>query len=108
MFWANLGCKSKSGSQSLSQSDEDMAAIQKGKAVYQSGCIACHNLNPRLDGALGPAVAGSSLELLEARLLRAEYPAGYTPKRSTKQMVALPQFKNDLPALFKYLQSIQP
>jgi mono/diheme cytochrome c family protein len=78
---------------------------QKGKTVYLASCIACHNADPRVSGALGPDIAGSSKELLTARVLNAKYPAGYQPKRATKQMVAMPQHKNDIEALFEYLNS---
>ncbi len=54
-------------------------AAQRGKSVYMSVCIVCHNGDPNEDGALGPAIAGSSLELIQAKVLRAEYPEGYEP-----------------------------
>ncbi|MEQ1878423.1 MAG: cytochrome c, partial [Bdellovibrionia bacterium] len=72
---------------------------------YMSACIACHNSDPKVDGILGPAIHGSSKELLEARILRAEYPTGYTPKRNSKTMVALPHLKGDIDALVAYLNS---
>lgn len=75
----------------------------QGKAVYLSNCIACHNPDPRLDGSIGPSVANSSLELLEARILHRSYPPGYKPKRPTEQMPDFPQLKNDIPALHAYL-----
>lgn len=100
-------CQTKSDSEWPGKSAEEVPLIKRGKAVYQAACTACHHSNPKLDGALGPAVAGSSLELLEARILRAEYPAGYTPKRSTHQMVALPQYQSDIPALHQYLQAVK-
>ncbi len=77
--------------------------IQKGRVTYQANCIACHNMDPKKAGTLGPEVFGSSRELIEARILRAEYPPGYTPKRSTHTMAALPHLKNDLDALSAYL-----
>lgn len=77
--------------------------VARGKAVYMANCIACHSTDPKSAGALGPDVAGSSRELLEARILRAEYPAGYTPKRSTKVMVAIPTLKDEIDALFAFL-----
>ena len=79
--------------------------VAEGRGVYMSTCIACHNPNPKLDGALGPAVAGASEPLIEARVLRAEYPEGYTPKRDTRNMVALPFLKDKIPALAAYLAS---
>jgi len=80
---------------------EELAA--RGKTVYMSNCIACHNMDPSQDGALGPAVTGSSHELLEARILRAEYPEGYTPKRDTNAMLALPHLEREIDALHAYL-----
>lgn len=83
----------------------DPAALaQRGRSVYMANCIACHNQNPAQDGALGPAVAGSSRALIEARVMRAEYPEGYTPKRDSKVMIALPHLANELDALAAYLQ----
>ena len=79
----------------------------QGKAVYLSNCIACHNPDPRLDGSIGPSVADSSLELLEARILHRTYPPGYKPKRPTEQMPDFPQLKNDIPALHAYLNSFK-
>ncbi len=81
------------------------ALANQGKAVYLSNCIVCHNPDPRLDGSIGPAVAFSSLELLEARILHRTYPPGYKPKRPTEQMPDFPQLKNDIPALHAYLNS---
>ena len=75
----------------------------RGRAVYLANCSACHNPDPSLPGNLGPPVAGSSLELLEARLLRNTYPEGYTPKRDSRVMMALPYLKDDIPSLAAYL-----
>ena len=67
-------------------------------------CIACHNINPALDGAVGPSVQGASRALLEARLLRAEYPPGYTPKRETKVMPAQPAMAGSIDDLAAFLR----
>ena len=80
--------------------------VEKGRQTYLSSCIACHNADPARDGALGPAVAGASFELLEARIMRAEYPPGYTPKRETAVMVAMPFLEKQLPALAAYLEGL--
>jgi mono/diheme cytochrome c family protein len=77
---------------------------ERGRQVYQSNCTACHNSDPALPGSLGPEVKGSSRALLEARILRAEYPAGYTPKRETRIMQALPALQDDVPAIAEYLR----
>ena len=71
-----------------------------------ANCIACHAMDPSIDGALGPNVAGSSLELLEARVMRGEYPPGYEPKRPSRVMVPLPHLEARLPELAAYLQSL--
>jgi mono/diheme cytochrome c family protein len=76
---------------------------QRGRAAWLASCTACHAADPNLEGALGPAVAGSSRELVEARVLRAEYPPGYTPKRDSRAMVALPHLAGEIDALFAYL-----
>ncbi len=78
----------------------------QGRRDYAANCTACHHPDPRRDGALGPAVAGSSRALLEARVLRAEYPPGYQPKRQTRQMMALPHLAPQLEALAVYLADV--
>jgi mono/diheme cytochrome c family protein len=87
-----------------SRSQEDLIAA--GRSVYNANCIACHAMDPTKDGALGPAVAGSSLELLEARVVHGGYPEGYEPKRPSRVMVALPHLEPRLPELAAYLQSL--
>ena len=79
--------------------------VKAGRSVYTANCIACHNMNPAEDGALGPAVAGSSLLLLEARIIRGEYPEGYTPARPSMIMIPLPHLEPKLPELAAYLAS---
>lgn len=79
----------------------------RGKGIYLSNCIVCHNPNPTLDGSIGPALAGSSLELLEAKLVHQTYPPGYTPKRTTGSMPEFSQLKADIPALHAYLESFK-
>ncbi len=79
------------------------ALANRGRAVYTANCIACHNPDASLDGGIGPAVAGSSLELLEARIMRNEYPEDYRPKRDTRAMIPLPYLEKDLKALATYL-----
>jgi mono/diheme cytochrome c family protein len=88
------------------KAERPLTALEsKGKAVYLSNCIACHNPDPRIAGSIGPDIAFSSLELVEARVVKAEYPPGYTPKRQSKMMPAFPQLAADVPALHAYLNS---
>lgn len=79
--------------------------VAEGRSVYLGNCIACHNPDPKVDGALGPAIDGASQPLLEARVLRGEYPEGYTPKRDSKNMIPMPFLERKIPALAAYLAS---
>lgn len=78
--------------------------VAKGQSVYRMQCISCHNINPRLDGSIGPKVWGSSRELLEAKILGGNYPAGYEPLRKTSVMPKMPHLKNEIDSLHQYLQ----
>jgi mono/diheme cytochrome c family protein len=77
---------------------------ERGRQVYQSQCIACHNPDPAQAGPVGPPVKGSSRELLEVKVLRGAYPPGYTPKRPTAVMQPMPQLADTIPALGEYLK----
>jgi mono/diheme cytochrome c family protein len=79
-------------------------SAETGRKVYLANCIACHSADPNKDGPLGPAVQGASTALLEARVLRAEYPAGYQPKRETKMMTPLPHLKGSIDDLALFLK----
>ena len=79
------------------------ALVEQGKRTYLANCTACHNGDPHRDGVIGPALAGSSLDLVRARVLEAGYPAGYKPKRETKAMAALPHLKGEVEALAAFL-----
>ncbi len=84
-----------------------LSLVDHGKRLYQAQCSSCHHRDPHQDHVLGPAVAGSSFELLEARILRAEYPEGYQPKRSTKIMLRMPALKTQIEALYVYLNEVE-
>ena len=83
--------------------DAQAALVKRGEQVYSINCTACHSPLPTQAGPVGPPVAGSTLTLLEAKVLRNEYPPGYTPKRDTKAMVPLAHLEPELPALAAYL-----
>jgi mono/diheme cytochrome c family protein len=72
--------------------------------VFVANCVACHNNDPSKDGPIGPAIKGSSRELLEARVLRNGYPPNYKPKRATKVMPQFPFLKSEIPYLAAYLR----
>jgi mono/diheme cytochrome c family protein len=86
--------------------DAQAELVKRGQVVFQTNCTACHAQDPRQAGPIGPPIAGSSLPLLEAKVLRNEYPPGYTPKRTTQAMVPLAHLEPELPALAAYLRSL--
>jgi mono/diheme cytochrome c family protein len=95
------GCSKESDRKAESSKNPDW---ERGRAVYVANCIACHNNDPAKDGPIGPALKGSPKELVEYRVLRTEYPPGYTPKRNTKIMPIFPFLKDDVPYLAAYLR----
>lgn len=76
----------------------------RGRQLYLSQCTQCHNVDPALAGPVGPPVKGASRDLLDAKVLRGDYPPGYTPKRPTKVMPPQPTLAADVPALAAYLK----
>ena len=98
---ASLVACSNQAAQDLSE------AARRGQRTYQNVCLACHHANPTRDGTLGPAIAGSSVELLEAKVLRGQYPPGYAPKRTTKVMPPFTYLRDKLPDLATYLAEVE-
>ena len=96
-----LGACSKDDQDKKAAKDQDW---ERGRAVFVANCIACHNNDPSKDGPIGPAIKGSSKELLDARVLSTSYPPGYKPKRPTKVMPQFPFLKDDVPYLSAYLR----
>jgi mono/diheme cytochrome c family protein len=93
---ALLGACSRPTSRSLDP-------VTAGRLAYIANCASCHNLDPNLDGPLGPAIAGSPRALIEARILHQAYPPGSHPKRSTHLMRAMPWMTPDLDNLTAFL-----
>lgn len=102
-----LACTGKKDSPQATATLSQQDLVARGKVIYESNCIACHHMDPKLNGSLGPEVADASLDLLQARILRAQYPAGYKPKRNTATMVALPHLEKEIPAIHAYLESLR-
>lgn len=76
---------------------------QRGRSVYVANCVACHHSDPSKDGPIGPALKGSPPELVRSRVLRTDYPPGYTPKRNTKVMPTFPFLEPEIKYLAEYL-----
>lgn len=80
-----------------------MTPAERGRIVYMTNCVVCHNADPNLAGSQGPPIAGSSRELVYDRVIFLTYPPGYTPKRSTHTMRPLPQLKDRIDDLTTFL-----
>src|SRR5262245_31612305 len=98
---ATLACGS-----SEPQAGADAAAAARGRTVYENVCTACHNRDPREPGALGPELVGASLALIEAKVLRNEYPPGYAPKRPGATMPKYEYLAPNLADVAAYLASV--
>lgn len=85
-----------------------VSAAERGRRAYMNVCVACHHADPARDGSLGPAIAGSSRELVEGMVLRRQYPPGYTPKRTTNAMSAYPHLADRIDDLVAFLASAAP
>jgi len=81
----------------------ELSAVDRGEVIYRTNCISCHNSDPNLAGPLGPAIAGASRALIEARVLHGTYPPGYHPQRKSHTMRALPWLDGHLDDLTAYL-----
>lgn len=85
------------------EGDMSDSPAARGARVYRVNCIACHHPDPALDGSVGPAIKGSPRALVEARVMRAEYPPGYTPKRTSKLMPPQPHLAAHVDDLTAFL-----
>jgi mono/diheme cytochrome c family protein len=81
--------------------------VERGRVIYMSNCVVCHNPDPNLPGSQGPDIAGSSRELVEDRVLHLSYPPGYTPKRKTHAMRAIPTLAPEIDNIVAFLQAAQ-
>jgi mono/diheme cytochrome c family protein len=82
-------------------------AAERGRTVFATFCFPCHNpKDPHRPGQLGPPVARSSAELLEAKVLRGTYPPGYQPKQEGAQMVPLPHVQSQLGDIAAFLAEV--
>jgi mono/diheme cytochrome c family protein len=85
--------------------------MEKGKAIYLSTCIKCHNKDPNVKGPIGPELVDAPLELMQHKVVTGRYPEvlpeGFVPKRKTKQMTKFPQLEKDVPSIHAYVQSLK-
>lgn len=95
----------------FSQTKVDSAAIDKGRRLYLSNCISCHNKDPNIKGSIGPEITDAPLEVMTSKVMTGKYPEvlpkGFVPKRKSRAMRALPKLKDDVPAIWAYVQSVK-
>lgn len=89
----------------------DQATIDKGKRLYLSNCIQCHNRDPNSKGPIGPEMVDAPLSVMTAKVMTGAYPAvlpaGFVPKRKSKAMKKIPKLEKDIPAIFAFVQSVK-
>lgn len=90
---------------------EGLSDIERGQHIYLKVCIQCHNKDPNQVGSVGPQVVDAPLEVMTAKVMTGKYPdplpAGFIPKRSTKNMRALPQYQDEIPNIWAWVQSVK-
>ena len=89
----------------------DQATLDKGRRLYFSNCIQCHNKDPNLKGSLGPEVVDAPLVIMTSKVMTGNYPAvlpaGFVPKRKSRAMKKIPKLQNDIPAIYAWVQSVK-
>jgi mono/diheme cytochrome c family protein len=89
----------------------DQATLDRGKRVYLSNCIQCHNKDPNIKGSIGPEMVDAPMEVMTSKVMTGKYPdplpAGFVPKRKTSAMRKLPQLQKDIPAIYAWVQSMK-
>lgn len=89
----------------------DQALVEKGKRLYLSHCIQCHNRDPNLKGSLGPEVIDAPLSVMTSKIMTGAYPAvlplGFVAKRKSKAMKKIPKLQKDIPAIYAFIQSVK-
>jgi hypothetical protein len=85
--------------------------IAKGKRIWMSACIQCHNRDPNIKGSIGPETVDAPLEVMMSKVMTGKYPKplpkGFVPKRKTSAMRALPQHGKDVHSIWAYIQSVK-
>lgn len=86
-------------------------SLDKGKRIWLSACIQCHNKDPNVKGSIGPEVVDAPYEVMYSKVMTGKYPdklpVGFVPKRKSKAMRKLPQYQKDIPSIYAYVQSLK-
>jgi mono/diheme cytochrome c family protein len=85
--------------------------IEKGRRLYLANCLQCHNRDPNIKGSIGPEMIDAPLEVMVSKVMTGKYPdplpPGFVPKRKTRAMRPIPKLKEDIPAIWAYVQSVK-
>jgi mono/diheme cytochrome c family protein len=85
--------------------------VERGRKLYVANCLRCHNKDPNIKGSIGPEVVDAPYEVMYSKVMTGKYPdplpKGFIPKRKSRAMQPLPKLKNDIPALWAYVQSVK-
>lgn len=105
-----MGDKNKETIEVASTSEENPEHA-KGKRLYMSNCLQCHNKDPNIKGAIGPEIVDAPLEVMVSKVMTSNYPnplpPGFVPKRKSHAMRAIPKLKDDIPLIWAYVQSVK-
>jgi mono/diheme cytochrome c family protein len=110
-FWVPLLFSHFVFSQTLPTSKVDKATIEKGKRLYIANCLRCHNKDPSVKGSIGPEMVDAPYPVMYSKVMTGKYPnplpSGFVPKRKSRAMAAIPKLKDDIPAIWHYVQSFK-
>lgn len=85
--------------------------LERGRLLYKTNCLQCHNKDPNIKGAVGPEIVDAPLEVMTSKVMTSYYPdplpAGFVPKRKSHAMRAIPKLKDDIPLIWAYVQSVK-
>jgi mono/diheme cytochrome c family protein len=89
----------------------DQSTLDRGKSLYMKNCLQCHNRDPNKKGPIGPEIVDAPLEVMISKIMTSNYPnplpEGFTPKRKSHAMRAIPKLKDDIPAIHAWVQSVK-
>ncbi len=89
----------------------DQGTIDRGRRLYFSNCIQCHNRDPNRMGSMGPEMIDAPLSVMTSKFMTGKYPevlpAGFVPKRRTTAMKKIIKLEKDIPAIHAYVQSVK-
>ena len=89
----------------------DQETIDRGRRLYLSNCIQCHNRDPNLNGSIGPVMVDAPLSVMTSMVMTGKYPEvlpeGFVPKRKTSAMRKITKLAKDIPAIHAYVQSVK-